>query len=122
MSSEQTEQKKRTQEIADKIRTYLAALNTGGIVIAFGVAGSLANQKVNPLWAAWPVVYFVAGLLILGASLFLAKHKALKRRHNPQINFTKWYWRNFVYDFFSLTAFVVAVYLGLWQLSCLRLS
>ena len=121
MSDEPPDQEKRSREIADKLRTYLTALHTGGIAITFGVAGSLASQKVNPAWAVWPVVGFVVGLVILGASLFLAKHKALKRRDNPSIDFTKWYWRNFTYDLFSLLAFVVAVGIGLWQLSCLRL-
>jgi hypothetical protein len=121
MSNDPPDQEKRSREIADKIRTYLTALNTGGIAITFGVAGSLASQKVSPAWAVWPVVGFVVGLVILGASLFLAKHKALKRRDNPNRDFTKWYWRNFTYDLLSLAAFIVAVGTGLWQLNCLRL-
>ena len=121
MPVEPIDQEKRSQEIADKLRTYLAALNTGGIAISFGVAGSLAGQKVNPAWAVWPVAAFIGGLVLLAASLLLAKHKALKRRDNPQIGFTKWYWRNFTYDLLSLVAFCFAAGLGLWQLSCLRL-
>jgi hypothetical protein len=105
MSIEPADQEKRSQEIADKLRTYLAALNTGGIAVTFGVAGSLASQKVNPGWAVWPVFAFVVGLVILAASQFLAKHKALKRRDKPQVNFTKWYWRNFTYDLLALAAF-----------------
>lgn len=121
MSNEPPDQEKRSQEIADKVRTYLTALNTGGIAITFGVAGSLASQKVSPAWAVWPVASFVAGLVMLGASLFLAKHKALKRRDDPNIDFRKWYWRNFTYDLLSLTIFIVAVSIGLWQLNSLRL-
>jgi len=121
MSNARVEQEKRSQDVADKIRTYLAALNTGGIAVTFGVAGSLASNKVNPGWAVWPVASFVMGLIILGASLFLAKHKALKRRDNADIDFTKWYWRNFTYDLLSLIAFVIAVAIGLWQLNCLQL-
>jgi hypothetical protein len=121
MTFEATDQEKRSREIADKIRTYLTALNTGGIAMTFAVAGSLASQKVNPAWAVWPVVCFVVGLVILGASLFLAKHKALKRRHNPSFSFSKWYWRNFTYDLLALAMFCLAVGIGLWRLSCLRL-
>ncbi|TBW07222.1 hypothetical protein E0E52_12460 [Azotobacter chroococcum] len=121
MPTEPTDQEKRSQEIADKLRTYLAALNTGGIAVTFGVAGSLASQKVNPGWAVWPVVAFVAGLVILAVSQFLAKHKALRRRDNAQVDFIKWYWRNFTYDLLSLATFCIAVGLGLWQLKCIRL-
>ena len=85
MSNEPPDQEKRSREIADKIRAYLTALNTGGIAITFGVAGSLASQKVRPAWTVWPVVGFVVGLILLGASLFLAKHKALKRRADPKL-------------------------------------
>ena len=122
MSLQPADQEKRAQEVADKLRTYLTGLNTGGIAIAFAVAGSLASQKINPVWAVWPVVAFVCGLVILAASQFLAKHKALARRDNPQISFKRWYWRNFTYDLLSLVAFCVAVGLGLWQLSSLRLQ
>ena len=66
MPAESIDQEKRSQEIADKIRTYLTALNTGGIAITFGVAGSLASQKVNPSWAVWPVSVFAVGLTIVG--------------------------------------------------------
>ena len=48
MSIEPSDQEKRSREIADKLRTYLAALNTGGIAVTFGVAGSLANHNVHP--------------------------------------------------------------------------
>jgi hypothetical protein len=89
MSNESPDQEKRSREIADRIRTYLTALNTGGIAITFGVAGFLASQKVSPAWAVWPVVGFVVGLVILGASLFLAKHKALKRRDNHERRFIR---------------------------------
>jgi uncharacterized membrane protein YbhN (UPF0104 family) len=82
-----TDQEKRSREIADKLRTYLAALNTGGIAVPFGVASSLAGLKVNPTWAVWPVSVFAFGLALLAASLLLAKHKALKRRDNPQVDF-----------------------------------
>ena len=49
MSNELLDQEKRSREIADKLRTYLTALNTGGIAITFRVAGSLASQKVVQL-------------------------------------------------------------------------
>jgi uncharacterized membrane protein YbhN (UPF0104 family) len=117
MSIEPSDQEKRSREIADKLRTYLAALNTGGIAVTFGVAGSLANHNVHPRWTVWPVGVFVFGLVLLAVSHLLAKHKALKRRDNPHAHFTKWYWRNFTYDMLSLLAFCAAVGVGLWELS-----
>lgn len=122
MTTEPNDQEKRSRELADSIRRYLTALNTGGIAMTFAVAGSLADEKVNPDWTAWPIVAFVLGLTITGGSLFLAKHKALKRRDNPNRDFSNWYWRNFTYDLIALVVFVVGVGLGLWQLSCIRLS
>jgi hypothetical protein len=118
---EPTDQEKRSREIADKIRTYLSALHTGGIAITFAVAGTLAGQKVPPSWAVWPVSAFTVGLVVLGLSLFLAKHKAKKRDQNPDVNFRPWYWHNFTYDLLSMFVFVIAVGVGLWQLQCIRL-
>src|SRR5213592_329827 len=124
MSIEPSDQEKRSREIADKLRTYLAALNTGGIAVTFGVAGSLASHNVHPRWTVGPVVAFLVGLVILAISQLLAKHRELKRDHNRDVEFTKWYWRSFTYDALSLIAFCVAAVLGLVKLSgiCLDCS
>ena len=122
MSADPPDQEKRSRDIADKLRTYLTALHTGGIAITFGVAGSLAAQRVHPAWVVLPVSGFVLGLIVLGASLFLAKHKALRRRDDPARDFKSWYWWNFTYDLLSLSIFVAAVCGGLWKLSCVSFS
>lgn len=122
MATEPANQEQRSRDIADKIRAYLSALHTGGIAITFAVAGSLASQKVHPAWAILPVSGFVLGLVVLGASLFLAKHKALKRRGAPTQNFKSWYWRNFTFDLLSLVIFAASVGAGLWRLSCVTLQ
>lgn len=121
MQSEPSDQEKRSRDVADKIRTYLIALHSGGIAVTFAVAGTLAGQKVAPAWAVWPVASFVTGLVVLGMSLFLAKYKALTRDRDPSIQFTRWFWRNATYDLASLGIFVVAVCIGLWQLHVIRL-
>lgn len=115
---------KRSREIADSIRRLLIALNTGGIGVAFGVASSLAGHKVAPGWAAWPVSFFVCGLIVTAISLFLAKHRELKRRDKNldnlrMPNFTKWYWQSFTWDLVALTFFVVGTIAGLIKLQCL---
>ena len=104
----------RAREIADTTRRYLTALNTGGVAITFGVAGTLAGNGVDPAWAVCPVSIFVLGLAITAGSLFLAKHKALKRRDAAQNNapapdFKQWYQRNFTFEVVALLAFLVAV-------------
>jgi len=120
------EQEQRSREIADTTRRYLTALNTGGVAVTFAVAGALASHGVEPRWAVGPVAVFVAGLTITGVSLLLAKHKALRRRNaaaaqEPEPNFKKVLWANFTYEVLALVAFLVAVGLGLWELSCVRL-
>jgi hypothetical protein len=70
----------RADGIADSLRTFLIAIHTGGIAVVFAVAGSLASECVNPRWAVCPAAIFSLGLVLVGFSLLLAKHKALKRR------------------------------------------
>ena len=111
----------RSREIADTTRRLLIALNTGGIAVTFGVAGSLAAQDVAPSWAVAPVSVFVAGLVVSAISLLMAKHKAIKRRDavregQAEPNFKVWHHRNFTYEVITLVIFVVAVYVGLNQL------
>lgn len=118
------EQEQRSREIADTTRRYLTALNTGGVAVTFTVAGALASHGVEPRWAVGPVAVFVVGLTITAVSLMLAKHKALRRRDaaaESEPNFKKVLWANFTYEVLSLAAFLVAVGLGLWELSCVRL-
>lgn len=110
-----------SREIADTTRRLLIALNTGGIAVAFGVAGSLAAHGVAPSWAIAPVSVFVAGLVVSAASLFMAKHKAIKRRdavrdNQPEPDFKKWRHRNFSYEIVTLIIFVVAVFVALKQI------
>jgi hypothetical protein len=116
----------RAREIADVTRRYLVGLNTGGIAITVAFASSMAEKSVVPSWAVWPVSVFVLGLVVSGVSLFLAKHKALKRRdaareNRPEPDYAKWYWANFTYEIVTLVAFLSAVVCGLIQIYCMRL-
>lgn len=113
----------RAREIADTTRRYLIALNTGGVAMLFAVASSLAAEDVNPGWATWPAGIFILGLTISAASLFLAKHKALKRRDAAAKNgtlpdYSAWYWANFSYEILALVFFLVAAIVGLLALNC----
>ena len=58
------EHEKRSQEIADTTRRVVITLNSGGIGVVFGVAGTLAGKGVHATWAVLPVAIFVLGLLI----------------------------------------------------------
>jgi sulfite exporter TauE/SafE len=114
-------QEERSRKIADTTRRALLALNTGGIATAYAVAGSLAARGVSPGWTTRPIAFFVAGLVIVVLSLFLAKHKALKRRDaaiagDPSPDFKTWYWRNTNWDLASLAAFLLAVVTGLIEI------
>ncbi len=75
------EYERRSVEVADTARRFLAAVHTGGIAVAFGLVGALVPHGVPPRWATWPVALFVAGLVVLLFSWLLAKHKALRRRN-----------------------------------------
>jgi hypothetical protein len=90
------------------------------------MAGSLAAQKVAPGWAAVPAGFFVAGLIATGVSLFLAKHRELKRRDAAAAqlappDFKALYWRSFTWDAIALALFVVGCIAGLWKLTGLEL-
>ena len=118
------EHEKRSQEIADTTRRVVVTLNGGGIGVVFSVAGTLAAKGIFASWAIWPVAVFVVGLLFTGLSLFLAKHRELKRRDaakegkdEPE-KFKKWYWRSFTWDLVAFALFGVGALVGLVALSC----
>jgi hypothetical protein len=122
--SDAADHEKRSREIADTIRRFLVAVNTGGIGVSFGVAGFLAGQKVSPGWTAWPVAFFVGGLIVTAGSLVLAKHRELKRRDaalakESEPEFKKWYWRSFTWDLVALAFFVAGSIVGLIKLQCI---
>ena len=126
MTDVMAKEEHKAREIADTTRRYLTALNTGGVAVTFGVAGTLAGRGIEPRWAVCPVAIFVAGLAVTGASLLLAKHKALKRRDAAAQNaaaphFKRWYWANFTFEVMALAVFLTGVGAGLWKLYCLRL-
>lgn len=121
------EHEARSREVADTLRRFLVAVHTGGIGALLAVASSLAEQHVHPEWAFWPVLLFVAGLVVVGASLLLAKHREIKRRDatkkgNPEPDFTGRWWRSQTWDTASLALFVVGALVGLFALSCVELQ
>lgn len=124
--SDAADHEKRSREIADTTRRLLVGINTGGIGASFAMAGSLAAQKVATGWAVLPASFFVAGLVATGVSLFLAKHRELKRRdaaaaQEAPPDFKALYWRSFTWDASALALFVAGCIAGLWKLGCLQL-
>ena len=74
-----------------------------------------------------PLLVFVGGLVIVGASLLLAKHREIKRRNAAKDNqlqpdFTGLLWRSQTWDTFSLALFVVGTVVSLVALSCVKLD
>ncbi len=123
---------RRTAEVADSARRFLAAINTGGIGVTFAIAGALTSEKVPPKWAVWPVGVFSIGLALTAFSWQLQKYKTKKRRDAARVIvtsrksvvngeyepvFRSSFWRNQSYDALALVAFVVGVFLGLYELS-----
>ncbi len=119
------EHEKRSQEIADTTRRVVVTLNSGGIGLVFTVAGTLTTHGTSARWALLPVGLFVVGLLFTGISLFLAKHRELKRRDaakeskgEPE-HFKKWYWRSFTWDLVAFAFFGAGAIAGLLALACI---
>jgi hypothetical protein len=118
------EHEKRSQEIADTTRRVVVTLNGGGIGVVFSVAGTLVAKGVDAGWAIPPVAIFVVGLLFTGLSLFLAKHRELKRRDAAKADedepkkFKKWYWRSFTWDLVAFAFFGAGALVGLVALAC----
>ena len=85
----------RSRELADSLRNFLIAVNTGGIGAMLLTAGSLAEQKINPSWTLWPILLFIVGLLTTAWSIFAAQHraevrwKASLRHEEPPIEFPR---------------------------------
>ncbi|MFZ5908296.1 MAG: hypothetical protein ACOYVJ_13010 [Nitrospirota bacterium] len=116
------EHEKRSREIADTTRRFLVVIHTGGIGVTFAVASALANQKVSPAWVILPIIIFAVGLVIIGVSLMLAKHRELRRRDAAERGkdppkFSGFFWRSFTWDIASLLLFIVGVVVGLFKLS-----
>lgn len=117
------EHEKRSQEIADTTRRVVVTLNSGGIGLVFAVAGTLTTHGIPARWALLPVGLFVFGLLLTGISLFLAKHRELKRRDaakegkdEPE-HFKKRYWRSFTWDLVAFGFFGLGAIAGLLGLA-----
>jgi len=121
------EHEARSREVADKLRTFLIASNTGGVGVVFAVAGTLAGHKIHPSWAVVPVALFVLGLVVTAVSMLLAKHRELKRRDaaaegKDAPDFAGFFWRSYTWDAVSLVCFALGAVVGLCQLQYVRFS
>lgn len=73
------EHERRSQQVADRLRTFLIGANTGGIAVVLLLADKLM-ARVPPQWAGWPLVIFFGGLLATGTSMMFAKAREISRR------------------------------------------
>lgn len=119
------EHEKRSQEIADTTRRVAVTLNGGGIGLVLTVAGTLTTHGTPARWALLPVGLYLLGLFFIGVSLFLAKHRELKRcdaakenKDEPE-HFKKWYWRSFIWDLVAFAFFGLGSVAGLSTLACI---
>ncbi len=125
MTSDMERHAARADATGDSIRTHLLALHTGGIGVCLATAASLVEECVDPAWIVPAGLTFAFGLVITVGSLFLQKHKALKRRDAAKVSkaepdFTPWYWRNFTWDLVALGVFCVGAYLAFCALRSLE--
>ncbi len=102
---------KRAEDMGDTIRRYLIGINAGGV----GVLAAIARGDSSPRHLWFPILSFVIGLGVTGLSLFIQKHKALKRRDaartgQPEPDFNKFWSANETYDLISFACFVTAVF------------
>jgi|GEM_PF-1880092 len=123
----ENEHEARSREVADTLRRFLVAVHTGGIGALLAVASSLTEQNIHPRWAFWPVLMFVGGLVVVGASLLLAKYREIKRRDaakegKAEPDFSGLLWRSQTWDTVSLVLFVAGALAGLLALSCVELK
>lgn len=117
----------RSRSVADTLRNFLIAVHTGGVGAMLAVASSLVEKQVHSRWAFVPVIIFVSGLIVVGVSLLLAKHREIKRRdaaknRKPEPDFTGLFWRSQTWDTISLVLFLAGAVAGLVALSCVKLG
>ncbi|MFQ5660409.1 MAG: hypothetical protein ACE5GZ_08270 [Gammaproteobacteria bacterium] len=113
---------KRSQQVADSTRRYLIGVNTGGIGVTVLLAANLVESGTGPQWIVGPVSAFTLGLVFVGVSLFLAKHRSVKRSTAKEgeydfSKYKKWYWRSFTWDIASGITFILAVWCGLMNVA-----
>lgn len=123
----ENEHEARSREVADTLRRFLVAVHTGGIGALLAMVSSLTEKNIHPKWAFWPILVFVAGLVVVGASLLLAKHREIKRQDavkegKPEPDLSGLLWRSQTWDTISLVLFVVGALVGLFGLSCVDLK
>ena len=121
-----SDHEKRSRQVADSTRRFLIGINAGGIALTTLFAGHMVEKGINPGWIVGPILTFTLGLVFVGVSLFLSKHRAIKRsiaKENDQQkpDYKKWFWRSMTWDIFSAVFFLFAVLCCLAQISKINL-
>lgn len=119
------EHEQRSRELADSLRNFLIAVNTGGIGAMLFTAGNLAEQKINPSWTLWPILLFVAGLLATAWSIFAAQHRAEERwkageENRPPLYHFPHRWQSAPWNVAALVCFAAGAVWAVVELSCVR--
>ena len=113
---EQNKYANRADQMGDVFRRYLVGLNTGGIVILMQMMmseqlGRNVSRYMKPSF--W---FFFIGLLIIGGSIYLQKHKAIQKGkavgNDAKLKlldnkFRKKRWSNTTYDVAALACFLI---------------
>jgi hypothetical protein len=115
-----SDHEKRSQQVADSTRRFLIGIKTTLF------AGYMVDNGIDPGWIVGPILTFTLGLVFVGVSLFLSKHRAIKRsiaKENDQQkpDYKKWFLRSMTWDIFSAVFFLFAVLCCLAQISNINL-
>ncbi|MDX2028760.1 MAG: hypothetical protein SFW62_09025 [Alphaproteobacteria bacterium] len=109
-----THHQKRADDMGDSTRRYLIGIHTGGI----GILATLAEKNgysYSLSWMVAPLIFFVLGLTIVVGSIFLQKHKALKRINSmKKENFRNFFYWNWTWDLLALGMFAIGVGISLF--------
>ena len=108
---------KRADDMADAMRRYLVGINTGGIGVVIALVAGENGPALGSLRLLVPFVLFVLGIIVIGFSLGLQKHKALKRRDaarrgDTMPDYDHLLMRNQTYDVIAAALFVLGVGVG----------
>ncbi len=125
MSSD-LDQEFRSRQLADNLRQYLLTVNSGAIAILFSIASTLIDNKINANWLVYPTIAFVLGIIFCIVSIFLAQHRALKRRDaardkQPEPEFCC-LMRSWTWNTISAISFLVGVILALYSFQSMQVA
>jgi hypothetical protein len=101
----------RARQYGDRLRTFLAASNTGAIGILLATAGSLVGKDIAPNWVTVPVSIFAGNLVLFGISLIIGEHRSLLRRRDRDAQSRMPIWKMAItWNIIVLLVFVAGIF------------